>query len=128
MSDHVTKKALRFAITGLVVTGLHVIVAASIIRHIHPDPALANGVAFLAATTLSYITNTIWSFSNAINRSNFSRFILVSFTGLLLAMIVSGTAEHFRLHYMYGIGLVACTVPPVTFLLHYFWTYRKPLL
>jgi putative flippase GtrA len=119
------KRAIRFAITGLIVTGIHVLVAASIIHLVYPDQMLSNGIAFLVATTFSYLANTIWSFSNPITRANFLRFISVSSFGLLLAITVSGTAQHFDLHYMYGIALVACTIPPITFLLHSIWTYRK---
>ena len=39
-------------------------------------------------------------------------------------MAMSGAAQYYGLHYWYGIGLVVCIVPPVTFLLHNFWTYK----
>lgn len=124
MIHDLTRRARRFAITGLLVTGLHVLVAAGIINFLLPVPTIANGMAFLVATTFSYMLNTMWSFSSSVKRDNFLRFILVSLVGLFLAVFVSGVAEYSEMHYMFGIGLVACIVPPVTFLLHNFWTYR----
>lgn len=125
MTPELIRRALRFAISGLLVTGVHVLVAIGFIRFVSPVPTLANGVAFLVATTLSYAINTMWSFSSPMNGRNILRFVSVSMAGLFLAVVVSGAAQYYELNYIVGIGLVAFTVPPVTFLLHNFWTYRK---
>jgi putative flippase GtrA len=119
-----TKQALRFALSGMLATSLHVFIATAFIQIVSPAPSLANGVAFLVATVFSYLINTIWSFSRPLHGRNLFRFCLVSFIGLFLAMFISGAAQHFGLHYWYGIFFVVCIVPPVTFFLHSFWTYR----
>jgi putative flippase GtrA len=120
-----TRQALRFGVTGLLATGLHVFVATVFIQHVLAVPAIANGVAFAVATLFSYLLNTMWSFSRALHGRNLLRFCVVSLVGLTLAMIVSGAAQHYGLHYMWGILFVVLSVPPVTFLLHSFWTYRE---
>lgn len=119
-----TRRILRFSISGLLVTGLHVLIASTLIQFLLVGPSLANGTAFIAATTFSYVINTKWSFSSSLHGKNMIRFYTVSILGLLLAMTVSGSAEYFGLHYWYGIALVVCIIPPVTFILHYFWTYK----
>ena len=119
-----TKQALRFTISGVLVTGLHVLIATAFIQIVSLAPALANGVAFVVATIFSYLINTTWSFSIPLHGKNLFRFCIVSCGGLFLAMTISGTAHYYGLHYLYGISLVVCIVPPVTFLLHNFWTYR----
>ena len=119
-----TRQALRFGISGLLATGLHVLVATSFIQLVSPAASIANGVAFVVATIFSYLINTIWSFSHPLHGRNLLRFCAVACVGLLLAMAISGAAQHYGLHYMWGIFFVVLTVPPVTFLLHSFWTYR----
>lgn len=119
-----TKQALRFTISGFLITGLHVLIATTLIQIILLDPSLANGVAFVVATVFSYLINTTWSFSSPLHRRNLLRFCFVSFVGLVLAMTISGAVQYYGLHYWYGIAFVVCIVPPVTFLLHNFWTYR----
>ena len=119
-----TRQALRFALSGLLVTGLHVFIATVFIQIVLLAPSLANGVAFLVATIFSYLLNTKWSFSSPLHGRNLFRFCCVSFIGLFLSMTISGAAQHYGLHYGYGIGLVVCILPPVTFLLHNYWTYR----
>lgn len=124
LSPVLTRQALRFALSGLLVTGLHIFIATAFIQLVLPAPSLANGVAFGVATLFSYLINTLWSFSSPLHGRNLLRFCFVSFIGLFLAMAISGAAQYYGLHYWYGIGFVVCAVPPVTFLLHNFWTYR----
>jgi putative flippase GtrA len=119
-----SQQARRFAVSGLLATGLHVLIAVSFIKLILPSPMLANGVAFAMATVFSYLINTLWSFSSRLHGKNLRRFVVVSALGCLLSVAVSGLAEHYGLPYELGIVLVVLSVPPATFLLHSFWTYR----
>lgn len=118
------QKLFRFGLSGLMVTGLHALVATMAITMLQLSPATANGLAFLIATLCSYQLNTRWSFSAVVEQKNFYRFCFVSAIGLFLAVSISGTAEYFGFNYLIGIGMVICIVPIVSFLLHYFWTYR----
>ena len=123
VASSMSRQALRFGTTGLLATGLHVSVAVSVIKYVLPAPVMANGAAFVVATIFSYLLNTKWSFARPLHGRNLLRFCVVSFAGLLLAMLVSGAAERWGLHYMWGIFFVVLTVPPVTFWLHRSWTY-----
>ncbi len=118
-------KAFKFGLSGILVTGVHVVVAFALITTILPFPSMANGIAFVAANIFSYAINTLWTFSRPLQGRSLLRFVLVSLLGLIIAVTVSGLAEWYGLHYWYGIGLVVCCVTPVTFLLHNFWTYRR---
>ncbi|MFJ2320001.1 MULTISPECIES: GtrA family protein [unclassified Pseudomonas] len=118
------QRGLRFALTGIFVTGLHALVAVLFINFIAPQPPLANGVAFAVATVVSYVINTTWSFSARLHGRTLMRFLLVSLGGFLLAMLVAWAAQMAGLHYLLGIGAVALTIPAFTFVLHNFWTYR----
>lgn len=120
-----SRQARRFVVSGLLATGLHVLIAVSFMRLLLPSPMLANGVAFVTATLFSYLINTLWSFSSRLHGRNLRRYIVVSALGCLLAVVVAGLAEHYGLPYLLGIVMVVFSVPPVTFLLHSFWTYRQ---
>ncbi|RJF99360.1 GtrA family protein [Noviherbaspirillum saxi] len=118
------RQAQRFFVSGVLVTGLHVLVAASVIRFLWPNPAYANGIAFVTATVASYLINTRWSFSSSFRSRSFYRFCMVALAGCLLAMGVSGLADAYGWSYWIGIAAVVMVVPPVTFVLHSRWTYR----
>lgn len=123
-SPTMVRRFLRFGITGLCVTGVHAAIAVLLITLVSVTPTLANGLAFIVATLISYTVNTIWSFSATPSRSTLARFLVVSVTGCGLTMTVAGIADLAGLHYLAGIGCVVLTVPPVTFLMHNYWTYR----
>lgn len=118
------QRGVRFAVTGLVVTALHALVAILFINFINPLPPLANGVAFAVATLVSYVINTTWSFSARLHGRTLLRFLLVSVCGFWLAMFVAWAAQIAGFHYLLGIAAVALTIPAFTFVLHNFWTYR----
>jgi len=118
------RRAPRFAVSGVVATGVHALVAAGVMNLVLPSPPLANALAFAVATASSYVLNTTWSFSSRPDRRNFTRFIVVALLGCAMAAAVSGLAQQFGLDFWVGVGLVVLTVPPVTFLLHGYWTYR----
>ena len=118
------RRGLRFALTGLLVTALHALVAVMFIHFIAPEPPLANGFAFAVATVVSYVINTTWSFSARLHGRTLQRFLTVSAGGFLLAMLVAWAAQMAGLNYLFGIGAVALTIPAFTFVLHNFWTYR----
>lgn len=124
LTPGIAKRALRFGISGLFVTGLHVLIAACLIEFILPQPALANGIAFVVATFTSYMINTIWSFSQAPVLANLLRFLTVAVIGLLITMAISGSTAAAGFSYWVGIACVVLVVPPCTFLMHTFWTYR----
>jgi putative flippase GtrA len=114
----------RFAISGLFITGLHALVVWITVMHFNFSVPIANGLAFVVATLVSYAVNTIWSFSSKLNLENFNRFILVSILGLILTIGVASLFDHFEFHFAIGIVAVICTVTPVTFCVHNFWTYK----
>jgi putative flippase GtrA len=118
------RRAMRFALTGVFVTGVHFVIAIVVIELIIPSPPLANGVAFACATIVSYLINTIWIFSGNLHGRTLFRFVVVSVLGFFLAMFVAWAAEVAGLSYLLGICAVALTILPMTFVMHNFWTYR----
>ncbi|WP_374625939.1 GtrA family protein [Pandoraea sp.] len=115
---------MRFGVAGAVSTAVHVIVAVTLIEMFGAGSVLANAVAFCTATPCSYLLNTLWSFSARVHRTSFARFVPVSIFGLLLTTFVARTVEHLGGSHWVGIAAVVLIVPPVTFVLHRYWTYR----
>ena len=117
-------RALRFGVSGMLVTGLHVVIAMTLIEHAGTTPALANVIAFGCSTGSSYLLNTLWSFSSSPALANASRFAMVSLGGLGLTALVSHAADVAGGSPGLGIAMVVCVVPPATFIAHRWWTYR----
>jgi putative flippase GtrA len=125
MDEAFIKRAVKFGFTGVGVTLIHVAVAIFLIEIMDLNPALANGFAFAVATAVSYVANTLWSFSDKLSGRTLYRFLSVSALGSFVAMLCSGSVDRMGGHYLLGILAVVLVVPGLTFLLHNFWTYRE---
>jgi putative flippase GtrA len=125
VSSELFANACRFAVSGVFVTAMHFAIALLLIERAGTAPAIGNGIAFMIATGVSYVINTTWSFSTQLGTGTLIKFMLVSGAGLVVAASVSWLADQHGLSHIAGIFLVACTVPPVTFMLHRLWTYRQ---
>lgn len=121
---HWLSRLLRFGITGVIATGIHVVVAVALIAGLHVLSYVANPIAFLTATAFSYATNTMWSFASRMDRRTLCRYACVATFGLLATTTIAAVAEAAGLDYRIGIVLVIALVTPSTFVLHSVWTYR----
>lgn len=118
-------RLLRFGVTGMIATGIHVLVAVTLIAWLRTPPYIANPIAFVAATAFSYATNTVWSFASRMSRRTLHRYVCVAVFGLLATTAIAAAAEAASLDYRIGIALVIALVTPTTFVLHSAWTYRS---
>lgn len=118
-------RLVRFAVTGLGATLIHIVAASVLIEQQQVKPNMANGCAFIMATLFSYLVNTYWSFSSVMNAKNVTRFWITSIVGLVLAVALSSLADLLSFHYLVGIAMVVITVPIISFLIHSNWTFRQ---
>ena len=119
-------RLVRFGLAGVGVTALHVLVAASLIEMSLLGPAAANGLAFVIAACASFIINARFTFRARFTGTAFVRFLMVTgFCGALSAAIAA-FAEAQGLDYRIGIAAVVAIIPMLSFLLHNFWSFRRP--
>lgn len=118
-------RVLRFGVSGTLVTGLHAVIAMTLIERAGASSMWANVIAFACATGCSYLLNTLWSFSSSPALANLWRFAMVSLGGLGLTALVAHASEAAGGGPALGIAMVVCVVPPVTFVAHRWWTYRR---
>lgn len=119
-----TNRIFRFAITGVFVTLVHVVVATLWILWVTHDPSLANAIAFIVATLVSFVINTFWSFSSEMSSLILVKYVTVAFVGLFLSAGVAWAVDQMGFSYPYGIAAVVFVMPPANFVMHHFWTYR----
>jgi len=117
-------RIVRFGISGVAATGVHVVLATSLIAWLSASPVVANGIAFVCAAVFSYLLNTLWSFSAPLRGDNLARFLCVSVLGLGVTLAISWSAQAMGASYWTGLACILTAVPPLTFILHRTWTYR----
>ena len=114
---------VRFALTGLISTLTHILLAWVALDRFQAHPALANGLAFLHANTLAYLINTRWTFRTGNNLSTWRRYLTVSLLGGVASTGISGGVAAAGGHELLGILLVVCLLPVINFYAHRRYTY-----
>ena len=117
-------RLVRFSITGVGSTLVHVGTAIGLIEFSSIGPTLSNGIAFCVATLFSIFINSFWSFSTQLSKSITVRYLFVAFIAAILSMAIAAVGEYFNFHYLFGIFVIVLVVPLVTFCAHNFWTYK----
>ncbi len=118
------RRALRFAITGFANTAVHALVALSLVTGVGLSAGAANAAAFLTATAVSYVVNTLWSFGSQPTRDNALKFGVVTVIGFVTAGVLGEMAFAWGWSPILGVLFVSAVVAPTNFLMHHFWTYR----
>lgn len=119
------RSLIRFGMTGLACTGLHVLVAATLTEALQQNPVLSNGVAFCVANIFSFFANARWSFGARPTWRALRRFLSVSGFGVAATLALAALAQHAWHSHWAGIALVVVVVPPASYLLHRFFTFRE---
>ncbi|MGU7856151.1 GtrA family protein [Burkholderia orbicola] len=117
-------RLVRFGVSGLCSTAIHVLVATALFARLDTAPVTANAIAFLCATAFSYLANTLWSFSSTVRTRNAIRFLAVMLAGFVETMLIARAAEALDAPRAMGVVAIALLIPPTTFVLHRLWTYR----
>ena len=84
----------------------------------------ANGLAFVIANIISFVINTLWSFSSKLEGERLLKFLVVTLISFSLTLFIAWGAGFLGLHYLTGVLLIICIVPMLTFLMHNYWTYK----
>jgi putative flippase GtrA len=108
----------------VIATGSHVGIAFSLTEYLDIASPVSNGIASILATLLSYVINAMWSFSSRLAGRTFFRFVTVASFGFLLAILIAWLAGLAGYSHLTGTLAVAFILPPVTFVLHNYWTFR----
>lgn len=115
-------RIIRFGVVGVMATGVHVSVAWVIFNWLVRDATIANVTAFVVANVVSFLLQTLWSFSARPSVARFLRFATVSIAGLLTAGLIPLVCGR-QTFWLPTFAIVVC-IPAVSYVLHARWTYR----
>ena len=118
---------LRFGVVGLIATATHFLVLWLSIEMAGAPKALANGLAFLVALSVTYLGQSRWVFRAARrNATRALRFIVTAVGGFIANVVIMAFAIG-PLGWSYRAGFVAavCIVPALSYLASRHWVFRN---
>ena len=119
------KEGTRFAVVGIATTLLHTGTALTVNQALGFNTVLSNICGFSVAVLFSFTLNTIWSFQKNISSVYLIRFLTVNCLTFFIIILLSNLSDRFGLQPLYGIIMVAFTVPVISFISHKYWTYAN---
>ena len=121
----IRSRIVRFGLTGVFVTAIHMIVVILLVEAGLAGPVPANGMAFILATITSFLINAGFTFSTAPTMARFARFLAVTLVCGMLSVTIASIAERAGIDYRLGVLLVISIVPAASFILHSQWTFPR---
>jgi putative flippase GtrA len=126
-SNSVLFKVLRFALVGVLSSGIFSVVTVLMAGLGGLDPTFSSVIAYLVAVPLNFIGNRTFSF---LSRNgvvgDLSRFAAMHVANILLVTVAMETAVNV-LHFNYTVGILAgvVLVPAVSFVAMNWWVFRS---
>jgi putative flippase GtrA len=114
----VMRQFVKFCMVGVLNTLISFGLYAMLTRYALLDPLVANAIAFVAAVTVSFILNKMWTFGDltATNLRQYYRFFAVSGIGLIISEFIILT-----LHKMFHIFDITAFIISVVVVM--FWNF-----
>lgn len=96
---------LRYCLVGAVNTLTHFLILIGLVEWIGLPPALGNVFAFLLANMLSFLWNSLFTFSSKLGLTRYLKFLGVSLIGLVISYYTVRLAGSLGWHYLVGAAI-----------------------
>lgn len=117
-------RVVKFGVIGVFSSLAYVLTMAAFVDGLHVSVLMGAVVAFFVGAIVSYVGNTLWTFSAPLHGVTLVRFLIVTGLGFLINCALAYGLERMALHHLL-ISLIILTIVPVfNYLGHAWWTYR----
>lgn len=119
-------RVLRYAVAGLVAAAIYFLSVMLLVERAAIAPVPAAIAATIIVIVSSYTINRAFVFeTNRTHTSAFTRFVVASLLGIgLNAALMHLATVVFAWPYLAGAALSTVVVPPMNFVVNYFWAFR----
>lgn len=115
------KQLIKYGITGVVATAIHIGIASLFIRFINESLLFSNSVGFLFAFIWSYYAQSKFVFKSSVSSKKGAKFFLVQVVSLILSVNLADLAEGVSIYLK--VFIVAFLLPICAFVIHKLWTF-----
>jgi putative flippase GtrA len=126
MGLSLTGRVVRYGVAGLVATAIYFGAVVLLVEGVGVAPVPAAVLATMIVIVSSYTINRVFVFdTNRAHRSAFARFVVASLLGIALnAGLMHFATRVLAWPYIAGAVLATAVVPPLNFVVNYFWAFR----
>lgn len=117
---------LRYAIVGLIGTGLHTSILVLLVENFSLNPLFSTSTGFIASFIVSYCLNYKWTFRSQLGHFGvLIRYFAVSISGLVLNLLIMFTIVNIlKSWYIIGQIISIIVIPISNYLLNSRWSFK----
>jgi putative flippase GtrA len=121
-------RVVRYGVAGLIATAVYFAAVTALVEVARLAPVPAAGVATVVVMITSYVINRAWVFhTTQTHAASFARFAIATLLSIgLNAGLMHIATTILGWSYLLGAALTTVVVPPVNFVVNYFWAFRGP--
>jgi putative flippase GtrA len=113
----------RFCVVGAGNFAVHLATFATLIATLGLSQLLANAVAYVIASSFSFVMNSIWSFEMKLHPRRYARFQLVGLIGLAVSATFGHLGDRYNWPYPCTVSATLLVLPLISFLAHRNYTF-----
>jgi len=119
-------RAVRYGIAGVIATAIYFLAVMVFVDRMRIAPVVAAVLATMIVIVTSYVINRAFVFdTDRAHASAFTRFVVASVASIgINAGLMHVATSTMGWSYLAGAALTTLVVPPLNFVVNYFWTFK----
>jgi putative flippase GtrA len=113
----------RFIVVGAANVNRWMATFAALVATLDLSQSWSNALAYVVASSFSFVMNSIWSFEVRLRLRRYIRFQLVGLIGLVIAGALGHLGDYYQWPYAVTVLATVLVLPPVSFLVHRSYTF-----
>lgn len=114
-----------FCVIGCANTAMNFAVVAFMIENLGSSQLTSNVTAFFIANIFSFLMNSSYNFNSKISMANYFKFLMSSFSILIIAALISYISDISKINYIYNFIFILIVSPVINYIILRIFVFKN---